>query len=368
MRFRLCPVLLLCLCLVPLAVHADAVVKIMPLGDSITRGDPGADTLVSELPLLPRRVPSDLGVRRGLRRLDLVGVCRVRLRPAARRARRVHDRHDGRHLVLLACSRPGSRRPRRRRSCCSTSARTTRSTASRSRPASRTSSRSSRSCDRRTRRSGSWWRRSSPPATRPVTRSRSRLQRGTPGARGGSLDRLLARDRRRPLCRVRRRRRQPARRHPPEDDGRAEDGGGMAAGARADPLRDPDTDHQTPDIRTDDGRNHSTAVWPIHTRNARGGELQPRRRGRRVPRCDTDEPGRRLPERRRRYRSNQRWRVRHRLCPRRRMAPGHGECRVGWEGRSHLPGRIVGHGLPRDRGPGQRQPRCHGPGPGDRRI
>ena len=44
MRFRLCPVLLLCLCLAPLAVHADAVVKIMPLGDSITRGGPGADT------------------------------------------------------------------------------------------------------------------------------------------------------------------------------------------------------------------------------------------------------------------------------------------------------------------------------------
>ena len=44
MRFRLCPVLLLCLCLVPLAAHADAVVKIMPLGDSITRGGPGADT------------------------------------------------------------------------------------------------------------------------------------------------------------------------------------------------------------------------------------------------------------------------------------------------------------------------------------
>ena len=45
MRFRLCPVLLLCLCLAPLAVHTDAVVKIMPLGDSITRGGPGADTL-----------------------------------------------------------------------------------------------------------------------------------------------------------------------------------------------------------------------------------------------------------------------------------------------------------------------------------
>ena len=44
MRFRLCPVLLLCLCLAPLAIHADAVVKIMPLGDSITRGGPGADT------------------------------------------------------------------------------------------------------------------------------------------------------------------------------------------------------------------------------------------------------------------------------------------------------------------------------------
>jgi lysophospholipase L1-like esterase len=39
MRCRLCPLLLLCLCLAPLAVSADAVVKIMPLGDSITRGD-----------------------------------------------------------------------------------------------------------------------------------------------------------------------------------------------------------------------------------------------------------------------------------------------------------------------------------------
>ncbi len=39
MRYRLCPVLLLCLCLAPLAVPGDAVVKIMPLGDSITRGD-----------------------------------------------------------------------------------------------------------------------------------------------------------------------------------------------------------------------------------------------------------------------------------------------------------------------------------------
>ncbi|MEN6517916.1 MAG: carbohydrate-binding protein [Methanospirillum sp.] len=44
MRYRLCALLLLCLCLAPLAVHADAVVKIMPLGDSITRGGPDADT------------------------------------------------------------------------------------------------------------------------------------------------------------------------------------------------------------------------------------------------------------------------------------------------------------------------------------
>ncbi|MEN6343335.1 MAG: GDSL-type esterase/lipase family protein, partial [Methanospirillum sp.] len=44
MRYRLCSVLLLCLCLASLAAHAGAVVKIMPLGDSITRGGTDAAT------------------------------------------------------------------------------------------------------------------------------------------------------------------------------------------------------------------------------------------------------------------------------------------------------------------------------------
>ncbi len=44
MRYRLCSVLLLCLCCAVLAVPAGAAMKIMPLGDSITRGGPGADT------------------------------------------------------------------------------------------------------------------------------------------------------------------------------------------------------------------------------------------------------------------------------------------------------------------------------------
>jgi hypothetical protein len=44
MRYPLCTVLLLCLVAASLAVQADAVVKIMPLGDSITRGGTAADT------------------------------------------------------------------------------------------------------------------------------------------------------------------------------------------------------------------------------------------------------------------------------------------------------------------------------------
>ncbi|HOV67371.1 MAG TPA: hypothetical protein PLI31_03310, partial [Methanoregulaceae archaeon] len=44
MRYLLCSVLLICLCLGPLVVHADASVRIMPLGDSITRGGAQPDS------------------------------------------------------------------------------------------------------------------------------------------------------------------------------------------------------------------------------------------------------------------------------------------------------------------------------------
>lgn len=68
MRYRLCSVLLLCLCLATLAIHADAVVKIMPLGDSITRGGPDADT-----PYSSYRYYLDASLRSSGYSVDFVG-------------------------------------------------------------------------------------------------------------------------------------------------------------------------------------------------------------------------------------------------------------------------------------------------------
>ena len=44
MRYLLCSILLICLCIGPLIIHADASVRIMPLGDSVTRGGSQADS------------------------------------------------------------------------------------------------------------------------------------------------------------------------------------------------------------------------------------------------------------------------------------------------------------------------------------
>ncbi len=365
MRYRLCALLLLCLCLAPLAVHADAVVKIMPLGDSITRGGPDTDTSFASY-----RYYLDDSLRASGYGVDFVGSV------SSGYTKFVFDQnHEGHggyttgmmvgtssfsplaawlaasptpEIVLLHVGTndalygvPVATRLANVRSIIGLLRQKNpkvRVLVAKIIPTGNaTLNRNSGLVD---------YNAALPSlaagistATSPVTVVD--LYTGYDGVADNQPDGV----------------------HPKATGEKK-----MAAAwqrALAPILAAPTPTAATARPTTLPGTTATTTVRPgrRRPRDARGRELQHRRRGRRLSRRHGREPGRRVPDRGRRRRVALRRRVRRRVRPRRRMAEVHGPGRDCRPVHGRVPGRVVGHECPRHRGPGQRQPGGHGRGP-----